>query len=543
MHGVKRFCVSVLPVLAALAAAGQAHGFEIRIDNPVGAVKVRTLLFEEPRIRVEVPGRPARQDDVRIERKPNGLELEATPSDGAEVNIEIDAPFNTGIQVKTVSGSITYQGYPARFSAVTIDGDLDITAPWEATRLLLFAGQEPKRVETPDGFKFRGRKSDRIQGMNWVLSGELEVEDVAFGNVQLRTTRSKRVTLRHTPIPDGAPVKMPWQAKPVAERLLGIRKAGDDRAGSTRPRQEVKGEWAGTGSAPDVRLEADGTAVFSSEVRMVNLTAAVYDEQGRPISGLTADDFEVVEDGVPQRVEAAAAGEEPFNLAILLDLSASTQRDREQMKKIADGFLGIAQDRDRVALHALANSWFIVLSNLTRDRDSLAAQIERMPELSGSSPVYDSMILSYAEELERLPDQRNALIAITDGRDNRFDQKGLPSEVGFGDFKKAAEVMNCLIYPIYIGPLREDAQNRSYPAKAYDQLVEIAAASGGRVFHASTVEDGGDVYQQVADELRSVYNVAYYPENQSFDGGFRQVTVRVNRPGATVRTREGYVAR
>ena len=51
------------------------------------------------------------------------------------------------------------------------------------------------------------------------------------------------------------------------------------------------------------------------------------------------------------------------------------------------------------------------------------------------------------------------------------------------------------------------------------------------------------VYAQVAEELRAVYTVAYYPKNQNFDGKWRRVEVRVKRPGAKIRARAGYYAR
>jgi Ca-activated chloride channel family protein len=71
----------------------------------------------------------------------------------------------------------------------------------------------------------------------------------------------------------------------------------------------------------------------------------------------------------------------------------------------------------------------------------------------------------------------------------------------------------------------------------------LAAASGGRLFSARSVEDLDPVYAQVAMELRSVYTLAYYPKNQNFDGRWRRVQVRVKSPGVRVRTRAGYFAR
>jgi VWFA-related protein len=73
-------------------------------------------------------------------------------------------------------------------------------------------------------------------------------------------------------------------------------------------------------------------------------------------------------------------------------------------------------------------------------------------------------------------------------------------------------------------------------------MDQLAAASGGRLFAASSIDDLEPVFPELAEELRSVYSVAYYPENQSFDGKWRNVAVEV-RPGVVIRARPGYFAR
>jgi Ca-activated chloride channel family protein len=74
-------------------------------------------------------------------------------------------------------------------------------------------------------------------------------------------------------------------------------------------------------------------------------------------------------------------------------------------------------------------------------------------------------------------------------------------------------------------------------------MQDLADASGGRLFPAESISDLDAVFPQVAQELRSVYTVAYYPENQNFDGAWRSVQVKVKRPGVEVSARPGYYAR
>jgi VWFA-related protein len=239
------------------------------------------------------------------------------------------------------------------------------------------------------------------------------------------------------------------------------------------------------------------------------------------------------------------------------------------MQEAARRFVGVARDHDRVALHALVNSRLRILSSLTNDRRQLLSTIEHMPAESSATPLYDVIILAYAEELAEKPNERNALIVVSDGDDNQLWQEGQGSEVPFARLRGAAAEMNALVYTVFLEPVRgihgkpasggtgaKEGKTgptlrrfQPFPGRfsvSYDQrrnLQQLADATGGRLFHAQSIHDLEPVYAQVAEELRSVYTVAYAPTNQSFDGRWRTVKVKVNRPGARVRTRSGYRAR
>ena len=90
------------------------------------------------------------------------------------------------------------------------------------------------------------------------------------------------------------------------------------------------------------------------------------------------------------------------------------------MKEAARRFVGIARSRDRIAIYALANGLFCVISPLTSNRQSLLSEIEAIPEVEGDTPLYEVIVLSCAQELLQHPDETNALIVITDGVDNQL---------------------------------------------------------------------------------------------------------------------------
>ncbi len=280
----------------------------------------------------------------------------------------------------------------------------------------------------------------------------------------------------------------------------------------------------------------DATPRFVSDVRLVNLSVSVTDRQGHPVPGLKPDSFAVLEDGVPQKVSVAGAEEVPFNLVLLLDLSGSTIRDRTAMKAAARRFIGVARGQDRIAVYALSGDQFQAICPLTGDHVKVLELVEGIPELTGSTPLYAAISRAWEEELAGRPQERNAILVLSDGIDDSIE-KG-ESSASFDRLRSSAGRMSALLYPIYL-----DSRNIFYGERARRQMQQLADATGGRLFSARSLEDLEPVYAEVAEELRSVYTLAYYPTNQNFDGRWRRVQVRAARPGVKVRTRPGYDAR
>jgi VWFA-related protein len=371
-------------------------------------------------------------------------------------------------------------------------------------------------------------------------------------------------------IPDDSWVKLPWQAEGILADIIE----------STEPEPPVETELPSL-EAQD-SPNAVEASVFRSDVRMVNLMASVLDERGAPLLDLEADDFEVLEDGVAQKVASVESEEAPFNLAILLDWSSSTRKDRVAMKIAAQRFVDAARPQDRVAVYALVADLFTVISPLSGDHEFVKSRVQSVPASTGASPIYDAIVLAYTQELRNLPDERNALIILSDGVDNQIREKGfsggstdigrlqangLPSKVSFEDLKQAAGQMKAVLYPVFLPPRRsmlgvtrggfqgpggvvsapsmEGSGSRAgeWQLTARARLLALAEQSGGRLFQAKSIRDLKPIFPQVTDELRSVYSISYYPANQNFDGSSRKVTVQVKGKRAVVRTRESYVAR
>lgn len=528
----------ILPLFAA-ALGAQGVG-TILIDNPVGNVTVRVVGADRANVNSSCRTRELRAGDIQIDRQADTSVVKVAPSDGAPIDVEFTLPYNYRLQVRVTSGSVTIEGVIHRAEVLSETGDLHFKVPWTATRLGIDATEPPKELVEAPGYRFSKWTSGRAQPRAWYMRDRLRELKITASLIVVKTVEPGRIVLEDMPIPPDWRVKPPWLAPPILDEIV----AGQRRtSGRRRPRSKPKLRP----EAPE-QVDSEATTVeggmprFSSDVRMVNLAAAVFDSHGRPLAELERDEFEVIENGVPQDVRFVGAEDVPFNLVLLLDMSGSTRRDREAMKEAAKRFIDIARPNDRVGAYALANNLFQVVATLTDDREKLKNLIEAIPEVSGGTPLYDMIVLSYAHELRQLPMDRNALIVISDGVDNQVYGTGAASESPFRRLRQAADGLNMLLYPIVLDPFTT-APAPGWSKKAKANMQALADATGGRLFVAQSIRDLDPVYPQVAEELRSVYTVAYYPADQEFDGAWRNVEVRVKRRGARVRTRSGYYAK
>ena len=511
----------------------------VRVENQFGDINIRVTTAGKVLLDPTSPARDVHPGDVRVIRQAGLSVIECRPEDGAPIDIDVEIPYGLGLEARTDKGAISVTGLVRTANLITTSGDLKLTAPWEATRLWIGAGREPKEFVAPKDVKLQVERVARDdQPAAWVLKDRHQGSRVRYGLIRAHVTAPGRVEISSLPFPQDAPVRLHWQA-PQALRRLFVRPKQTALRRRERPTPPLP-----AGDAVREQLTVTGGAVrFSSDVRIVNMPVAVHNAEGRALAGLTAGDFEVYEDGVLQEVTYLDSGDAPFNLTLLLDLSGSTKRGRPAMKTAAQRFLDIVGSHDRVALHALANGMLHVVSPLTDDRRTLAALIDALPKVSGGTPLYDVMVLSYANEFRRLTDQRNALIVISDGVDNQLHGVLTPSEVSFRRLERAAREWNALIYPILLDPKADGKKVPRWARRARQRMERLAAASGGRLFPARSVQDLEPVYPQVAGELRSVYSLGYRPKNQDFDDAWRPVEVKVRRPAARVRTRQGYFAK
>ena len=269
-------------------------------------------------------------------------------------------------------------------------------------------------------------------------------------------------------------------------------------------------------------LAAAPYAQFTSGVSLVEVYATVTDRQGGPVTGLTAADFRVVEDGTPQTITAFAAGEFPLAVAVGLDRSFSMGAERgvrlNMAKNAARAFIGALKPQDQVMVIAIGSDASVV-APLSANHGAALAAIDRL-DAWGTTPLYDATV-SALDAIQSAKGRR-ALVLLSDGTD-RY------SETSAAALVEQVRRRDVLLYPVAIGPAR--------PAV----FAELATASGGRSFMVKDPRELSSTLTSIARELRSQYLLGYVPARpRSEQPVWHSIDVVVNRTAVLVKARDGY---
>jgi VWFA-related protein len=255
---------------------------------------------------------------------------------------------------------------------------------------------------------------------------------------------------------------------------------------------------------------------FTSRVDAVRVDVLVT-EKGRPLQGLTPNDFEVFDNGVRQRVDLASFEQIPLNVVLALDMSASLQGLRlghlqTAGKRVLDGL----KPEDRAALvtfsHVVAPSQGLT-ENLDRVRTALdQARGEGLTSLIDAT--HAGMLLGESDA------GRSLLIVFSDGVDTS-------SWLTADAVLETARHGDVVVYGVEVGE-----RPASFPR-------ELSDATGGRVFAVESTTDLSVAFSKILEEFRMRYLVSYSPQGVAI-GGWHRLDVRVKNRGVTVQARPGY---
>jgi Ca-activated chloride channel family protein len=272
---------------------------------------------------------------------------------------------------------------------------------------------------------------------------------------------------------------------------------------------------------------------FRVSVEMVSLSVTVFDDDQRLVIDLEEENFAIFEDGVAQQIRVFSKEDLPLRMVILLDTSSSMQSRIDLAREAAVRFVRSLKFGDQVKVIEF-NDRVLTLAEFTTDFDEVEEAI-RATKANGATSLYEALYISLKSlSRRREGDERQAIVVLSDGNDTR-------SLVTFDDVRQLARKTDVLIYTISLRGREKDLKKQKYADAKYE-LEKLSGETGGSSFAPGEIGDLAGVYDRIATELKSQYNIGYVSTNTKSDGAWRRLQIRCNREGTVVRSRIGYYA-
>jgi VWFA-related protein len=269
------------------------------------------------------------------------------------------------------------------------------------------------------------------------------------------------------------------------------------------------------------------------DVFRVNFLFTVQDKKGRFVTNLVKEDFEVFEEKKEQNIlEFLAESNLPLRLGILIDTSNSIRdRFRFQQEAAVEFIQSVIRPKEDRAVVVGFDNTVQFKGELSGDTDKLSSTIREM-RAGGGTALFDAIYNTSKERLmldQPLFKFRRAMVVLSDGDDT---QSIMTREQAIEMALKA----DVVVYTISTNITRIESEG--------DRILKhISERTGGITFFPFKASDLTQSFENIANELRSQYNVLYRPEPIKTDGQWHPVQIRVKgRKDLIVRARPGYYA-
>ena len=284
-------------------------------------------------------------------------------------------------------------------------------------------------------------------------------------------------------------------------------------------------------------LAATGFAVrgqeppkFNVETTLVLIPANVTDPSNRFVLGLQKQDFHLFEDGVEQPIAHFSGEDTPLSVGLVFDASGSMDDKLQTSRQAALQFLKTMNPQDEAFLVQFSDRAEVV-SGFTNQLDEVEKKLSAVKP-GGLTALLDGVHIAF-EEMKKAKNPRKAILIVSDGGDNhsRYSSTEIESLVREADVQIYA--MGVFEPLIFFGMPKEEVTGPRL-------LSEIADQTGGKAFAASDPHDLPSVAARIGIELRNQYMLAYSSKNQTKDGKYRKVEVKIAQPAGLPALRVRY---
>jgi VWFA-related protein len=266
-----------------------------------------------------------------------------------------------------------------------------------------------------------------------------------------------------------------------------------------------------------------------AEVNLVDVIFTATDKKGQPVRGLKADDFEILENKIPQKIayfsDLNKGSELPLTIALLIDTSGSVKDKLDyEIATASEFFREILRPNKDLALIMQFDADVNLVQEFTQNQRELLNALKSL-KAGNSTALYDAVYLAANEKLKG-ETGRKVIIVITDGADTS-------SKVRKEEAIESAQKSDALFYGIGVRSEETD----------FGVLKRFADETGGMFFspHANFREIQA-AFHAIGEELQGQYSLGYISSNKKKDGSFRAIELRCKTSGVHIRARRGYYA-
>ena len=283
------------------------------------------------------------------------------------------------------------------------------------------------------------------------------------------------------------------------------------------------------------------------KVNLVSVAFVARDASGALVNNLTQDDVEVLEDAIPQKIAFfSRSADVPLTLGVVVDASGSQDHFSKQHKNDLEVFFkDVLGPKDRVFLVGFGNHIRLV-SDFSQSGGDLLEQWKQYQKSTGRFPelgpredrdlgtaFYDSIFYSVTEKLAQ-ENGRRAILLFSDGEDNSSSHNMMTAI-------ETAQSENVVVYAIRYTD-KEHGKLTARNKYGTSVMDRVARETGGAHIDAETT-DAHVYFRQIAEELRTSYELGYYPTDPLKDDTFRKIVIKPKREGVKVRAKTGYFSR
>ncbi|QQS46928.1 MAG: VWA domain-containing protein [Acidobacteriota bacterium] len=299
-------------------------------------------------------------------------------------------------------------------------------------------------------------------------------------------------------------------------------------------KKPVEEQGKPAGKAPDEDLDAEPIRINST---LVAVPVSVTDVSGQTVLNLRAEDFFLEEEGVQQQVQTLGQpGKTPLELALLFDVSRSVRNRFDFERQAAGRFLQqLLKPGDYVSVFAIGREPKVAVQR-SDNAEQVIRETLTIEPTEESTAFFDTVVAAarYLDDHAN-PGVRRVMVIISDGEDTNSERHKLT------DALREIQRSDALFYSI--NPSGPSIWLNKISLRGHEGMTKLANETGGLSFLPDKLDDLTQVFSQIANELQAQYLLGYYSTNETNDGKFRRISVRIPRqPDLRIRARNGYYA-